>query len=342
MIKGTGMMMMACEEPKMQIYYTPALGPAPKWCSFLDNLTEELEEEVAPTVYDDYKFVTREELEKLGMTHFIGTNLLRAYMHGFFIDSKLYAKAKAVVDPFSYDQYRKDKIKEKLNATREKRITVQRKMPKVNAGFAQALAEKLSKRKTKMNEDGEIEELEPEAIDTAADPMADPRFASMFAENEFQIDEHSEEYKFLHPAAAAMARKKPPTAVSKHFNSVDESEGESEEEEVKEAPKKKKKKEDETGPKLYELKKGHTFDMTGKAGAGKKASDPKSKSRSIGERMALESGLSGKNEMNAALQGQGGLSWEVDIPEAKAKKRGRGKVGGESGADMGKKEKKKR
>ena len=27
---------------------------------------EELEEEVTPTVYDDYKFVTRDELEKLG------------------------------------------------------------------------------------------------------------------------------------------------------------------------------------------------------------------------------------------------------------------------------------
>ena len=51
----------------VQVYYTPALGPSPKWCAFLDNLTEELEEQEAPTVYDDYKFVTRDELDKLGL-----------------------------------------------------------------------------------------------------------------------------------------------------------------------------------------------------------------------------------------------------------------------------------
>lgn len=45
-----------------------ALGPAPKWCSFLDNLTEELEESPESTVYDDYKFLTRKDLENLGET----------------------------------------------------------------------------------------------------------------------------------------------------------------------------------------------------------------------------------------------------------------------------------
>lgn len=39
---------------------------APKWCSFLDNLTEELEEDPEPTVYDDFKFVTNKDLEELG------------------------------------------------------------------------------------------------------------------------------------------------------------------------------------------------------------------------------------------------------------------------------------
>ena len=64
-------------------------GPAPKWCAFLDSLTEELEEEDTPEVFDDYKFVTREELSGLGLDSLIGSNMMRAYMHGFFIDSKL-------------------------------------------------------------------------------------------------------------------------------------------------------------------------------------------------------------------------------------------------------------
>jgi ribosome biogenesis protein ENP2 len=33
-------------------------------------------------IYDDYKFVTRQELEELGLEHLEGTNLLRGYMHG--------------------------------------------------------------------------------------------------------------------------------------------------------------------------------------------------------------------------------------------------------------------
>ena len=43
-------------------------------------------------VYDDYKFVTSKELESLGLSNLVGSNLLRAYMHGYFIDMRLYSK----------------------------------------------------------------------------------------------------------------------------------------------------------------------------------------------------------------------------------------------------------
>lgn len=78
------MVLMAVDDPKMLAYYIPvsaalgvwlskkwvcvlqSLGVAPKWCSFLDNLTEELEEDPEPTVYQDYKFVSKEDLDGLG------------------------------------------------------------------------------------------------------------------------------------------------------------------------------------------------------------------------------------------------------------------------------------
>ena len=85
------------------------MGNAPKWCTFLDNITEELEEKPADTglscysfenhshrhilqflVYDDYKFLTLKELDTLGLSHLIGSDLLRAYMHGYFMDIRLY------------------------------------------------------------------------------------------------------------------------------------------------------------------------------------------------------------------------------------------------------------
>ena len=58
-------------------------------------------------VYDDYKFVTRMELESLGLGHLIGTNLLRSVMHGFFVDIRLYHKVRR--DYYQAMSYRKRK-----------------------------------------------------------------------------------------------------------------------------------------------------------------------------------------------------------------------------------------
>lgn len=41
---------MALETERMGAYFTPALGPAPRWCHFLDQLTEEMEEASQSTV----------------------------------------------------------------------------------------------------------------------------------------------------------------------------------------------------------------------------------------------------------------------------------------------------
>lgn len=55
-----------------------------------------MEEDAQTTIYDNFKFLTKEDLEKLNLTSLIGTNLLRASMHGFFIDYKLYKKVNMV------------------------------------------------------------------------------------------------------------------------------------------------------------------------------------------------------------------------------------------------------
>lgn len=51
-----------------------------------------MEEASQTTIYDDFKFLTKEEVERLKLANLVGTNLLRAYMHGFFIDYRLYKK----------------------------------------------------------------------------------------------------------------------------------------------------------------------------------------------------------------------------------------------------------
>lgn len=65
-IPNTGMMFFAQQTAKMLTYYIPSLGPAPRWCSFLDNLTEEIESEVRAgiscietLIYDCYLSIYR-------------------------------------------------------------------------------------------------------------------------------------------------------------------------------------------------------------------------------------------------------------------------------------------
>ncbi|CCJ29692.1 unnamed protein product, partial [Pneumocystis jirovecii] len=135
----TGMIFVANEGSPMHIYYIPELGPAPSWCSFLDNLTEEMEENPSENVYENYKFLTKKELSFLGLDHLIGTNIVRSYMHGFFIDFRLYEMAKSIANPFAYAEYREKVIKSKIEKERESRIRSSTKATKVNNKLAQHL-----------------------------------------------------------------------------------------------------------------------------------------------------------------------------------------------------------
>eukprot|EP01103_Thecamoeba_quadrilineata_P004973 TRINITY_DN14835_c0_g1_i1.p1 TRINITY_DN14835_c0_g1~~TRINITY_DN14835_c0_g1_i1.p1 ORF type:complete len:701 (+),score=139.88 TRINITY_DN14835_c0_g1_i1:279-2105(+) len=121
-VKNTGMVLMALEKPEMEGYYMPSIGPAPFWCSYLDNLTEELEEKET-SVYEDYRFVMKDELERLGLGNMVGTPFLKAYMHGYFMDAQLFKKVQSLADPDAYENYKKEKVKQKLEAQSSSRIT---------------------------------------------------------------------------------------------------------------------------------------------------------------------------------------------------------------------------
>ncbi|XP_013769690.1 nucleolar protein 10 [Pundamilia nyererei] len=196
---NSGMLFTANEDPKMNTFYIPALGPAPRWCSFLDNLTEELEESPESTVYDDYKFVTRKDLENLGLTHLIGSSLLRAYMHGFFMDIRLYHKVKSMVNPFAYEEYRKDKIRQKIEEARTQRVQV-KKLPKVNKELALKLMEE---------GDDEAEVVSRKKKGKALPSiLGDDRFKVMFENSDYQVDEQSEEFRLLNPIVSKVGQKR--------------------------------------------------------------------------------------------------------------------------------------
>ncbi len=68
---------------------------------------------------------------RLGLDHLVGTPMLRAYMHGFFVDNRLYNKAKNLTQPFAYEAYRQQRLTQKMEEERKSRIAVVKKLPKV-------------------------------------------------------------------------------------------------------------------------------------------------------------------------------------------------------------------
>lgn len=60
--QDSGLIFVPQEQTKVGTYFIPALGSAPKWCAFLENLTEEMEESKDTVLYEDYKFLTANDL----------------------------------------------------------------------------------------------------------------------------------------------------------------------------------------------------------------------------------------------------------------------------------------
>jgi len=216
----SGLLLCTTDQPKLEAYYIPKVGLAPSWCSFLENVTEELEErdlkretsavgsstdmlvrDGQETVFENYKFVSHDDLEKLGVSDLIGTPLLKAYMHGFFMDNNLYNKVRAVANPFEYEEYRKKKIKERLEAKRASRIAPKAsnkiKQTSVNPDLAERLQNKA--------------QANTKAGKAAKTILSDNRFGNLFSNKDFEIDEEDENFKMRNPsgvAATAIKRKK--------------------------------------------------------------------------------------------------------------------------------------
>lgn len=183
-VPGSGLFLTANEGIQMGTYYVPALGPAPRWAGFLENITEEMEDSTTRTAYEDFKFVERSELKtcvvlcfflcllpyfllilrciphspqthnsctprRLGLDHLIGTPALKPYMHGYFLSLHLYDTARVIANPFAYAEHREKLVKERMEKMAETRIRT-KKGTGAGAGSEEvkvnkALAERIEK-----------------------------------------------------------------------------------------------------------------------------------------------------------------------------------------------------
>ncbi len=233
--KDSGMILTANEGRQQHSFFIPQLGPAPKWCAFLDALVEEMAED--PTdpqafksgsggeVYDNYKFLTAAQLESLNLDHLVGkSNLLRPYMHGYFVSQRLYEEARLIADPFIWEEERAKKVREKIEKERESRIRGVK--TNVNVKVNRALAEKVLARDEKRRanrsknvqdlddddegereEEGQDEDVVNEEEEDRPGLLKDSRFAALFQDEDFAVDQHSREFQMLNPSTNPSERK---------------------------------------------------------------------------------------------------------------------------------------
>ena len=97
-------------------------------------------------------------------------------MHGYFIDNRLYQKAKAATDPFAFETYKKEEI-EKVVRKEAKREPVKQATVKVNKDLF-----------IKHTNEAKQSLL-----------LSDSRFAEMFEDEEFEQDPESDRAKLLKP-----------------------------------------------------------------------------------------------------------------------------------------------
>ncbi len=190
----SGLLLVPQEARRIGTYFIPALGVAPKWCSFIENMTEELEEKQTETIYNEYKFLTREEVDAISASNLIGTKFLQSYMNGFIMKAKLYNKMKDQSQPFDYQAYKEDMIKTKLNK--------------------ELLKDKIFKKTAKAQVNQKlIENVKKNVKDTPqaqarAKLLQDDRFKELIENEDFEKDETHEEFLLRNPSAAANLKKK--------------------------------------------------------------------------------------------------------------------------------------
>lgn len=143
-------------------------------------------------------------------------------MHGYFLSLKLYDAARVIANPYVYEEHRAKMVQEKLDKLAEGRIRTRKDQVKVKVN--KALAEKIAREEEREQKREERKHKKTAEDNTAAmdvdeeEPsskhktslLSDSRFAALFDDPDFQVDEQSREYALLNPSAATQKRNRAP------------------------------------------------------------------------------------------------------------------------------------
>ena len=94
--QDSGLIVYSSSSAKLGAIYVPTLGPVPKFCQFIENVTEELEDTKTDKQIENMKFVTYDELIAADFKELIGSHKLTPHLHGYLIAQATWDRLTAV------------------------------------------------------------------------------------------------------------------------------------------------------------------------------------------------------------------------------------------------------
>lgn len=104
----------------------------------------------------------------------------------------MYNKARTAIEPFAFERYRKEKIRQQIEAARPARLKIKSNLPAVNQELALKFMDAEESRNNKKSNN----------------LLKDDRFKSLFTNPEFEIDKNADEYKMLTPVLSRLEKGK--------------------------------------------------------------------------------------------------------------------------------------
>ncbi|KAJ5550194.1 hypothetical protein N7461_004892 [Penicillium sp. DV-2018c] len=230
--KDSGMLLTANEGRQQHSFFIPQLGPAPKWCSFLDNLVEEMAEDPndpnafksaqSNSVWPGFTLVPSEEVAKwdeklikaggnpIDMAAYLQAGKMVPYSKGYQVANFVYNSITSLFP--DTENPRAKKVAEIMNKERESRIRGKKKVAvKVNRRLAERMLNAEEKRERKhakrlLEGKGDEEMADAPALeDKDVSALGGGRFAQLFEDPDFAVDETSREFQLLNPSTVPQA-----------------------------------------------------------------------------------------------------------------------------------------
>lgn len=110
----------------------------------------------------------------------------------FFVDIRLYNKARSAIEPFAFSRFREEKIRQQIEASRPARLKIKSNLPAVNQELALKFLDEDDKNNRKK----------------AGNLLKDDRFTALFNNPDFEVDKNADEYKMLTPVLSRLEKSK--------------------------------------------------------------------------------------------------------------------------------------